>query len=50
MKVDHEHVSTQEQNLDLQKDALKAASCQRIYDDQASGAKEARLGLQEALG
>ena len=49
MKVGYARVSTTDQNLSLQLDALKQAGCEKIYQDQASGAKAARPGLQEAL-
>ena len=42
-------VSTQDQSLDLQQDALQKAGCERIFSDVASGAKAAREGLREAL-
>lgn len=38
-------VSTDDQNLDLQRDALRAAGCHKIYEDRMSGAKAARPGL-----
>ena len=47
MKVGYARVSTQEQNLSLQKDALKQAGCGKIFQDQVSGAKVERPGLQE---
>jgi len=50
MRIGYARVSTRDQNLDLQVDALKAASCERIYRDVASGAKTARPALDELLG
>ena len=42
-------VSTDDQNLDLQRDALTKAACERIFEDHQSGAKADRPGLREAL-
>ena len=49
MLVGYARVSTHEQNLDLQKDALKAAGCEKIFVDQVSGAASARPGIDEAM-
>lgn len=49
MKLGYARVSTRDQNLDLQVDALKRAGCERIYQDVASGAKTARPALAELL-
>ena len=49
MKLGYARVSTRDQNLDLQVDALKRAGCERIYHDVASGAKTARPALDEML-
>ena len=48
MLVGYARVSTTDQNLDLQKDALEADGCERIYTDIASGAKAERPGLSQA--
>jgi hypothetical protein len=48
MKIGYARVSTTEQNLDLQRDALKAAGCGKIIEDTASGGKTQRAGLDRA--
>ncbi len=50
MTIGYARVSTQDQNLDLQNDALNAAGCENIYTDKMSGAKTKRPGLEEILG
>jgi len=47
--IGYARVSTTDQNLDAQVDALKQAGCQKIYTDKASGAHTERKGLLEAL-
>ena len=47
--VGYARVSTPEQSLHLQTDALKKAGCEKIFTDVASGAKSARPGLKDAL-
>ena len=37
MKIGYARVSTDDQNLDLQKDALSKAGCKRIYEEHKSG-------------
>lgn len=49
MLVGYARVSTPEQNLDLQQDALETAGCERIFTDIASDARTERQGLLEAL-
>ncbi len=52
MKIGYARVSTEEQNLDLQIEALTEAGCDRIISDQAkSGATEAesRAGFSKAM-
>jgi DNA invertase Pin-like site-specific DNA recombinase len=49
MLIGYARVSTADQTLDLQKDALEKAGCTKIFTDTASGAKAERTGLDEAL-
>ena len=49
MLIGHARVSTDDQNLDLQRDALRAAGCEKVYEDRISGAKAERPGLALAL-
>lgn len=51
MNIGYARVSTDEQNLDLQRQALEAAGCDRIIENQGtSGSARERPGLTDALG
>jgi DNA invertase Pin-like site-specific DNA recombinase len=50
MLIGYARISTIDQNLNLQLDALKAAGCKHIYEDEGiSGAHANRPGLMRAL-
>lgn len=50
MKIGYARVSTQEQNLSLQLDALQAAGCDTIYREKVTSAKKERPELQKLMG
>ena len=49
MKIGYARVSTGDQNLDLQMDALNKYECDKIFTDKMSGARSDRPGLDEAM-
>ncbi len=49
MLIGYARISTADQTLDLQLDALTKAGCEKIYKDTASGSKTEREGLGQAL-
>ncbi|KPC50967.1 DNA-invertase Gin [Pseudomonas amygdali pv. morsprunorum] len=49
MLIGYARVSTQDQNLQLQYDALASAGCKKLFDDKVSGSRADRPGLSKAL-
>jgi DNA invertase Pin-like site-specific DNA recombinase len=49
MLIGYARVSTQDQTLNLQLDALEKLGCKEIFTDTISGAKSERKGLDQAL-
>jgi len=49
MLIGYARVSTSDQNLDLQKEALLKIGCERIYEDEISGTIKERPGLNKTL-
>lgn len=48
-QIGYARISTGDQNLDLQRDALNHAGCEHTFEDVASGAKAERTGLVQAM-
>ena len=49
MKIGYARVSTQDQNLDRQRDQLRQDGCERIYEEKESGARSDRPELVRML-
>jgi DNA invertase Pin-like site-specific DNA recombinase len=49
MNVGYARISTADQTLNLQQDALEKADCTKVFTDTANGAKSERKGLEEVL-
>lgn len=49
MKIGYARVSTRDQNLDLQLDALSKVDCNKVFQEEASGASMQRPVLAETL-
>ena len=47
--IGYARVSTQDQNFELQLEALTKAGCQKVFDDKVSGSRAERPGLEKAL-
>ncbi len=49
MLIGYVRVSTNDQNTDLQRNALNCAGCELIFEDKISGTKSDRPGLKKLL-
>lgn len=49
MLIGYARVSTQDQNLELQREALTKAGCQKVFEDKLSGARTDRPGLSKII-
>ena len=49
MRIGYARVSTEDQTLDLQRDALKRAKCRQGYEEQATAKNTGRPQLEACL-
>ncbi len=49
MKIGYARVSTTDQTVEPQEDALSDAGCEKLFTDIASGTRTQRLGLDQAI-
>jgi DNA invertase Pin-like site-specific DNA recombinase len=49
MLIGYARVSTQDQNLELQREALTKTGCEKVFEDKVSGARAERPGLAKTL-
>ena len=49
MLIGYARVSTEDQNLELQREALTKAGCQKVFEDKVSGTRADRPGLAKTL-
>jgi DNA invertase Pin-like site-specific DNA recombinase len=49
MRIGYARVSTDDQTLDLQRDAMKRAKCRQVYEEHASGKNTVRPQLESCL-
>lgn len=49
MLIGYARVSTQDQNLELQREALSKIGCRKVFEDKGSGSRAERPGLAAAL-
>ena len=49
MLIGYARVSTQDQNLDLQREALTKVGCKKVFEDKLSGSRTERPGLSKVL-
>lgn len=49
MNIGYARVSTADQHLELQEDALTKIGCEKIFRDKASGGDDSRQGLRQAI-
>jgi DNA invertase Pin-like site-specific DNA recombinase len=49
MLLGYARVSTDDQHLELQRDALNGAGCERLFEDRVSAVRAERTGLKQLL-